>query len=242
MEAAKRLKSLVWNTATNTGKRVRLTALDGSTSNLGRPSRFVAVQDAEGRWEDVGTILTREGLVIPSYQRVNYTYNEAYRKLAEAAAAKGIGMWDKSYCGAGPVADLAVHVNWDAPGDDAVNVNGEYVKITNKGSSAVDLANWWVRDSATRQSATKEQTRRGFIFPAGASVGAGESIYVHPGKAPASPKAGNYYWGLSAPIFENVTTAPTYMGDGGYLFDPQGDLRNWEQYPCVDPAPHACIG
>jgi micrococcal nuclease len=52
---------------------------------------------------------------------------------------------------------------------------------------------------------------------------------VHPGRGRNT--ATDLYWGLDIPIFENATGAPTYMGDGGYLFDPQGDLRAWQQYP-----------
>ena len=34
-----------------------------------------------------------------------------------------------------------------------------------------------------------------------------------------------FYWGLRQAAFENVTRDETAMGDGAYLFDPQGDLR-----------------
>ncbi len=238
-EAAKRLKALLYK-ADGTGRRVRLTARDASSSNLGRESRFVATEGSDGTWHDVGAVLVREGLVIPSYQKTEYAHNASYRLLAEAAAAAGVGLWNTRSCGAGPAADLAVRVNWDAKGDDSVNVNGEYVKITNRGTATVNLAGWWVRDSATRPNGTKEETRRGYIFPRGATVRAGASVYVNVGRAPSSRPAGHYYYGLSAPIFENVTTKPSYLGDGGYLFDPQGDLRGWEQYPCVSSARHAC--
>jgi micrococcal nuclease len=240
VDAAKRLKDLLF-TDGGQGRRVRLTARDASSSNLGRESRFVATQTADGVWHDVGSVLVREGQVIPSYQKSEYTYNKLYRQLSQEAAAKGIGLWDTDFCGKGPAAQLSVRVKWDADGDDSVNVNGEYVKITNKGSVTVQLAGWWVRDSATRKLATMEQTRRGFIFPDGAKVAAGKVVYVHVGKPPARPAAGHFYYGLSAPIFENATPAPVYLGDGGYLFDPQGDLRGWQQYPCVSTKVHACV-
>lgn len=239
VEAAKRLKELLF-TADGDGRRVRLTARDASSSNLGRESRFVATQTADGVWHDVGSVLVREGQVIPSYQKVEYTYNRVYRQLSQAAAAKGIGLWDTNFCGSGPAAKLSVRVKWDADGNDSANVNGEYVKITNKGSSTVSLAGWWVRDSATRKLATAKQSRRGFIFPSGAKVAAGSSVYMHVGQKPAKVAARHYYYGLSSPIFENVTSKPVYLGDGAYLFDPQGDLRGWHQYPCVSTATHAC--
>jgi micrococcal nuclease len=241
IEAAKRLKALLY-TASGKGRRVRLTARDASSSNLGRESRFVATKGSDGGWHDVGTVLVREGQVIPSYQKTEYSHNASYRKLSEAAAAAGRGIWDTSYCGPGPAAHLSVRVHWDTAGDDAKNVDDEYVKITNRGTATVKLGNWWVRDSATRKSSTPARTRRGFIFPVGAQVRPGASVFVHVGKAPSSPTAGHFYYGLSAPIFENVTPAPVSLGDGGYLFDPQGDLRGWQQYPCVSAATSACTG
>lgn len=131
VEAAQRLKELL-STDAGEGRRVRLTAQDASSSNLGRESRFVATQTADGVWHDVGSVLVREGQVIPSYQKVEYAYNKTYRQLSQAAAAQGIGLWDTDFCGKGPAAKLSVRVKWDADGNDSANVNGEYVKITNK--------------------------------------------------------------------------------------------------------------
>jgi micrococcal nuclease len=239
VEAAKRLKELLFTTE-GYGRRVRLTARDASSNNLGRVSRFVATQAADGVWHDVGSVLVREGQVIPSYQKVEYTYNKRYRQLSQEAAAQGIGLWDTNFCGSGPAAKLSVRVMWDADGNDSVNVNGEYVKITNNGTATVNLAGWWVRDSATRKLATKQQTRRGFIFPSGAKVAPGSSVYVHVGQKPATAAARHFYYGLSAPIFENATSSPVYLGDGAYLFDPQGDLRGWHQYPCVSTKTYGC--
>jgi hypothetical protein len=36
---------------------------------------------------------------------------------------------------------------------------------------------------------------------------------------------------MSEPVFENATPDERGMGDGGYLFDPDGDLRGWDTYP-----------
>lgn len=241
VEAARRLKELLFS-ADGAGRRVRLTAQHSGSSNLGRESRFVATKGADGKWHDVGTVLVREGQVIPSYQKAEYAENALYRRLSQAAAAKGIGIWDSDYCGDGPDADadLSVTVNWDAPGDDSVNVNGEYLKISNNGTTPVSLAGWWVRDSGTRAGGTKVETRRGYIFPRGATVNAGDFIAVHVGKGDTSTATGRFFYQRSTPIFENVTGSPVNLGDGGYLFDPDGDLRAWQQYPCVTKAAHGC--
>jgi hypothetical protein len=41
------------------------------------------------------------------------------------------------------------------------------------------------------------------------------------------------HWCLKESAFENVSSGFGTMGDGGYLFDPQGDLRAWQTYPCL---------
>ena len=57
------------------------------------------------------------------------------------------------------------------------------------------------------------------------------SVYVHVGKGHSTTTS--KYWGLTAPVFDNPTSDALAIGDGGYLFDPRGDLRAWMLYPCV---------
>lgn len=247
-QAAKALKQILFTDVTSrtAGRRVRLIASDPASSNLGREARFVAVKLSDGKWHDVGYMMIKKGLVLPSFHKTEYRWNKLYRLRSQQAAAAGAGLFDTNHCGSGPSARLSVTAHWDADGNDSANINGEYFKVTNKGSTSESLAGWWVRDSATRRGTNPDaaiaaaQTRRGFIFPSGASVGAGRSVYVHPGSAPSHRASGHYYMGLSIPIFENTTGSPVYLGDGGYLFDPQGDLRAWHQYPCVSSQARAC--
>ena len=72
-----------------------------------------------------------------------------------------------------------------------------------------------------------------YHFPAGAVLEPGHAAYVHVGKGSQKiSRAGNlhFYWGQSSPAFENITGSPTYMGDGGYLFDSVGNLRAYQMY------------
>jgi micrococcal nuclease len=241
VEAAKLLKSLL-TTSTGAFRRVRLTARDADSRSGTRLARYVAVQAPDGSWQDTGSIMLADGEALGDYENVNYDWNAKYRKLVETAAAQGIGIWDTSSCGTGPTGNLAVGVNWDASGDDATNVDGEYIKITNHGSSTVDLAGWWVRDSGGRAMPTFLETKRGYILPKNAQVKAGATIRVHVGKGKASAAKGQYYMGIDRPIFDNETGSPVDMGDGAYLFDPKGNLRHWKQYPCVSKLAHACVG
>lgn len=221
--ATRRLHSLVY------GKRVRLSARFASSRKGSRLARFVAVQQG-GRWVDVGGIMIAEGYTLLSVNPVEYGRNREYRVLAQQAARTGAHLWNTDACGSGPSqsARIRVGVRWDAAGDDGRNVNGEWIRISS--SRSVSLARWWVRDAAMRGN-------HGLLYrlPTGARVSPSRPVYVHVGKGRAhtTSKARHYYMGQSAPIFENVTKAPTYLGDGGYLFDPDGDLRAWQQYPCA---------
>jgi hypothetical protein len=118
-----------------------------------------------------------------------------------------------------------VHINWDAAGNDAVNVNGEWIDISNHGAAPVSLDGWWVRDAAYRGVKA-----HGYVFPPGSVVQPGGNLRLRVGQG--TNTADTQYWGLSMPAFANVTGAPTWMGDGAWLFDPQGDLRFWDMYPC----------
>jgi micrococcal nuclease len=211
-EATKRLSALL------KGKTVRLTSRYQSSNSRDRELRHVAY-DSNGSWVDVGRKLIAEGLVIPDVNKVEYAKNRDYMATAQWAAAHRKGMYgDSDHCGYGPAQrqSLNVGVKWKG----GASVNGEYVKITNKSATALALGRWWVRDNALRR----------YTFPSTAKVKPGGSVYVHPGKGRNTST--HFYWGLSAAIFEDATSSPTYLSDGGYLFDPQGDLRGWRMYPC----------
>ena len=92
------------------------------------------------------------------------------------------------------------------------------------------LGGWWLRDNAYR--GTKAH---GFAFPAAFVLAPGATVRVHPGVGSSTSE--DLYWGLAESVFKNVTGAPTSMGDGAWLFDPDGDLRAWQMYPSVRACP-----
>ena len=196
------------------GERVRVSAIKASSRSGRRIRRSVAFKRG-GRWQDLGSLLVREGhaLWLPGHPET--AWNRTYSVLAAEAAKAGRGLYDPDYCGAGPspAAALRLWVNWDAEGTDKSNVNGEWVRIKNLGSAPVPLGGWRVRDSDLR----------GYDLPGSAVVPAGGTITVHMGRGSSSGTS--FFWGLRAPPFENE-------GDGAYLFDPQGDIRALMIYPC----------
>ena len=223
VDAARHLHSLI------KGKRVRLSSRKASSQSGAnvRPRRHVAVMMG-GQWVDTGALQVSAGLALPDLLPDEYTHNLNYMRRAQQAAAAGLGMWgDSAKCGVGPnqTEPLKVTVNWDAEGNDAANVNGEWIDIQNLGTVPVQLGGWWLRDAAYRG-----YKAHGYVIPAGTSVEPGATLRIHVGRGTNS--ADRLYWGLGENIFANVTNNSQAMGDGAWLFDPQGDMRAWDMYPC----------
>jgi endonuclease YncB( thermonuclease family) len=204
------------------GGVVRLTAQQASSNSRNRPLRSVAVK-INGTWRDVGLDLLRRGLTLWQPFGGEWAWNPRYRLAQAQAARDGLNLFDTDTCGAGPAqrTPITVVVNYDAAGPDEKNLNGEWVRVENRSDAALPVAGWWVRDSALRR----------YTFPAGTVVPARGAIQVHAGSG--TPTATHKYWGQPAPVFDNPTFDEQAHGDGAYLFDPQGDLRAWMQYPCV---------
>ena len=206
-------------------RKIRLLALKpGSiTGERGRLRRAVMVKQG-GRWVDPGEVLLRKGLVLWFPNGQEWAWNRKYSTLAAETAAKGIGIWNATSCGEGPSQEspLSMKVKWDAAGQDSKNINGEFARITNLDPlNPVSLHRWWFRDSHLRPRV---------VFGRGAEIPAGGSIRVLVGRG--RDTADTVHWNLTESVWENVVGGNRAMGDGGYLFDPQGDLRAFVQYPC----------
>lgn len=202
--------------------KVRLLAQDPASRSIRRLRRSVAVR-SHGRWIDVGRTLLTEGHAIWLPNAREYAWNRDYSILQSRAQRAGINLWDADYCGFGPNEGQPVQmlVNWDADGNDDLDPNGEWVRIKNLDPvNPLPLGGWWLRDSALRRLRFADYT----VVPPGGSI----TVYDGIGDDTDT----EVYWGLRRPAFENVTHDERDMGDGAYLFDPQGDLRSSMVYPC----------
>jgi endonuclease YncB( thermonuclease family) len=212
LEATSRLESLIrasrW--------RVRLAAQNpGSHSRL-RPRRALAVRIG-GRWRDVGKIMLAEGHALWLPNRQEWAWNAGYSTLAEQASAQRIGLWNPIHCGAGPSDESPLRVLVNPYGSQA---DGEYIRVRNLDPvNEVHLGGWWVRDSALRR----------YVFPDWATLPPGESLTVS--TRDRDDTWTEFFWHQKSSIFENPG-GERAMGDGAYLFDPQGDLRAAMTYPC----------
>jgi micrococcal nuclease len=220
--AAERLEDLLMGPRTRRHE-IRLAARRRDSMSDGprrRLRRSIAFRQ-DGHWQDAGAVLIREGHGLWDPNSKEWPWNRRYSKVAQLAALAGRRIWDTDACRSGPrqSSPLTVRVRWDARGDDGSHPNGEWIRIKNHDPvHEVGLGGWWVRDSALR----RYRFRRGAVIPPGRSI----RVRVGPGRN----RPRTFHWGLPDPIFENAKRHG--IGDGGYLFDRNGDMRAWRMYPC----------
>jgi endonuclease YncB( thermonuclease family) len=218
VDATARLEQLVRRSK----NRIRVASLFRESRSRGRRLRTVAVR-LGGRWRDVGRILISEGHALWWPSRSEDAANARYRLLTQQAAAARRGLFSPTYCGIGPNEGHPIRLwaNWDADGPDGEDVNGEWVRIRNYDTvNPLPLDGWYLRDSALRR----------FTFPPGSAIPANGSITVYAGQGGSFGT--EFFWNQRSPVFENATDDDQGIGDGAYLFDPQGDIRAWMMYPC----------
>jgi micrococcal nuclease len=200
--------------------RVRLAAQEPASRSGHRLRRQVAVH-VGGHWVDVAERLIADGHALWLPNSEEWAWNRDYEPLAKGAQELRLNLWNPRGCGVGPAsnAGLAMHLNYDADGNDFDNVDGEWARISTSSPLPVHLGGWWFRDSALRR----------YRFPSWAEIPANGSIILRMGKGRSA--AQTFFWGLSEPPLENPSYDRRGIGDGGYLFDPKGNLRVGEIYP-----------
>lgn len=129
------------------------------------------------------------------------------------ASSAGRGLWDADVCG--PAADAALHIVelvFDAPGDDSLNLNGEWVAIRNEGEQPVGLGGWTVRD---------ESAGHRYAFPPTFSLPAGSVVTIFSGCGDDTDNT--LFWcNTGSAVWNND-------GDTAFLLDPHGNTHDsWD--------------
>ena len=126
-------------------------------------------------------------------------------ELQRRARALRLGMWGAA---GQPVPLRITTVRADAAGSDRKNLNGEYVRVCNVDTVAVELKGYTVGDASGRR----------FTFPAG-RLEPGYTALLLSGRGRTRTRGLQfvYHWGSSRPIWNNT-------GDTASLFDPTGAL------------------
>lgn len=149
--------------------------------------------------------LVAEGLAIALSS--GHALGNEFKQAEAEAFEQGIGRWQPDACG--PAVGRAVEITeleYDAPGDDARNRNGEWVEITNTGNRPARLDGWSIQD---------ESSSHRFGFPSAFSLGPGAAVRVSSGCG--EPTDHQLFWCDDDPVWSNG-------GDTAYLLDPAGNV------------------
>jgi competence protein ComEC len=84
-----------------------------------------------------------------------------------------------------------VEIHANAAGDDAENLNGEYVTLEHTGASSLDLSGWTLADAAGHS----------YTIPEGTVLEPGDQLTIYTGSGTDSATA--LYWGQSSPVWNN---------------------------------------
>ena len=126
---------------------LRLVRDVSEVDQYGRLLRYVELPDGT----DVGAQLVQGGFARSHHYEPDVSRNSEYDELQSAAEATGTGLWAADACGAPVASDVSIAVDgqYDAPGDDNLNLNEEWVRLTNTGATTIDLSGWHVADESS---------------------------------------------------------------------------------------------
>jgi beta-lactamase superfamily II metal-dependent hydrolase len=96
---------------------------------------------------------------------------------------------------------------FDAPGDDRQDLNGEWVRLTNRGEGLVLLAGWTLSDTTGSHP---------YVFPAYILM-PGSSVTVYSGRGTMNDTA--LFMGLDAPLWGNTGDEATLKDGSGNIID-----------------------
>ncbi|MFH1329424.1 MAG: lamin tail domain-containing protein [Actinomycetota bacterium] len=136
-----------------------------------------------------------------------------FLQAGERAFAGGFGLWAADACGTPSSAPVTlVDVEFDPPGPDEDDLNGEWVLLGNLADQDADLTGWMLRD---------ESSEHRYRFRPGTLLRPGEQVAVHTGCGNDAP--GDLYWCQDGPVWNNG-------GDTALLLDPAGNVAGRLRY------------
>jgi endonuclease YncB( thermonuclease family) len=139
------------------GNELVLVADRSDVDQFGRALRYVETTDGV----DVGAELVANGFAIARRYPPDDARADRYAELQRDAQREERGLWASDACGSSDLGgvEIVIDVNADAPGDDGVNLNGEWVRFTNAGAEAIDLDGWEVADESASHRYTFSDLR-----------------------------------------------------------------------------------
>jgi micrococcal nuclease len=131
----------------------------------------------------------------------------------QTASGAGLGLWASDACGAAGGRTITVgHIEYDAPGNDHDNLNGEWVEFSNPGPGSVDMTGWVLKD---------ESASHRYRFPLGYTLASGTKVAVFTGCGSNSATA--LYWCNGSAVWNND-------GDTAFIVDATGNIVDSKSY------------
>ncbi|MGC8884952.1 MAG: lamin tail domain-containing protein [Candidatus Nanoarchaeia archaeon] len=183
------------------GKKVYLVRDSSDKDLYGRSLRYVFTEDVF-----VNAELLKQGLATLFIVEPNTKYAKLFSCLEEYARQNKLSIWSKT-----KHYSLNITVNFDAPGSDSENLNGEFVQIWNFGTEPINLTGWIIKDAAKHIYKFENFV----LLP-------NKKVTIYTGFGNDSDE--ELYWNSEAPIWNND-------GDTAYLFDNEGNLVAWLTFP-----------
>ena len=179
---------------------VRIRLAGEGHDQFGRLLRYAFAED--------GTLINQQ-LVVDGFALALSTDHprlSEFKAAENAAFEAGTGRWQAEACGpARPVGIAISGLEPNAPGDDAQNLNGEWVELTNRGTGAARLQGWTLHD---------ESSSHRFTFPEDLTILPDDKLRIFSGCGTRTADA--LYWCDGNPIWTNG-------GDTAYLLDGSGN-------------------
>jgi len=233
---------------------VQLRSIADSTNGWGgnaRPLRSVyKLNNATGAFDiDVQAEQIKAGWSVWWPLAAEWANNKGYLDLMLDAKARGVGLWNPNLCGAATGGVPSMWFSQNAPSIDGNTepAFGEYVILKNETGAAMDLTNWSLRNNSlnffwsSSLSWMQGQNKFGSLV---LQPGEHKIVYLdNPDNYPLSASEYRYFnWGHSpgAQLTNGSVSAsfsPNYAhGEGLYLQDPSGNIRNSMINPCSSSA------
>jgi len=121
--------------------------------------------------------------------------------IVGAGDSNGGGAGSDGANGAGQLSVVALRA--DAGGEDATNLNDEFVTFGNTGDSPLDLSGWTVTDAG----------RTTYTFPSGVTLEPGEQVTLYTGSGTDTDT--ELYWGRANEVWENGADTMTVRSASG---------------------------
>ena len=230
---------------------VQLRSITNGAINWGgnsRPMRSVyKLNNATGAFDiDVQAEQIKAGWSLWWPLTEEWAHNKEYLDLMNTAKAQGVGIWNPNLCGQATGNVPAMWFNANAP---TIDTNtepafGEYVVLQNQSDAAMDLTNWSLRDNSLNFFWSSENSWMQSLNKFGSVIlqpGEHRIIYLdNPASYPLSGSEYEYFnWtrNTPGPQLTNGSINGAYAnGDGVYLQDPLGNIRNSMTNPCTSAA------